>query len=73
MTKTPNWELVVLRLALKIVADALLECYWETVFRGSKFSESKVSLLFRFQMCVTHTPFQCPRTHTLTGVVTVTS
>lgn len=74
LTKTPDWELGVLWLALlKIAADALLECYRETVFHGSKFSESEGSFLFSFHMCVTHTPFQCPCTHTFTGVVTVTS
>lgn len=30
ITKTPSWELVALRLVLKIVAAALLEYNWET-------------------------------------------
>ena len=48
MTGTPDLELVVLQLALRIVADALLECYRETVFHGSKSPELEGSFLFNF-------------------------
>lgn len=58
-----DWEWVVLWLALKIVADVLLEGYREAVVHGIKFSELEGSFLFSFQMCVTHTPFQRLHAH----------